>query len=423
MEYNALFEDPLYVEEIMTREPAMDSPPTSNQSSPYYSSSGPEPSPPQPTTPTHSHPEHHYPNSNSTNPPGIDRKTTPCPYNCTDITGAPRMFSGTFNVRQHVTEKHTKTRHYKCRICGVKCRGFNRQWCLNRHLRQIHKLIVGPGRGRGRKTRAKKALPEDGLNVPADAAAEAPPRMEEATGPAVAAGNFAFKPMECYACKAAFGNREEMLMHLHVVHDELPSPYCSCLNCVAQAAQPEAETRLLLREGGFDLVAFPLQEPVAADGGPMEGMEGMEGTTTPEQLGGEIEGLGVDDSFAPVTQLPSDVDTNTPTLDPELSDTGSDAEDLEMARTLTDYLYGSPDLASHQTQAQVPATEPESDAVNFFNEAYHPNINEDLDDAIMSGIANINKGFASEEMAGAGLFTISHAATEDGSTADGLARL
>ncbi|KAK0279948.1 hypothetical protein LTR35_000997 [Friedmanniomyces endolithicus] len=403
MEYNSLFKDPL------------------NQSSPYYSSSAPEPSPPQPTTPTHSHSEHHTPNSNSTNPPGIDRKTIPCPYNCTDITGAPRMFSGTFNIRQHVTEKHTRTRHYKCRICGVKCRGFNRQWCLNRHLRQIHKLIVGPGRGRGRRGRAKTALPA-GNGVDATApAAEAPPWMEEATGPAVAAGNFAFLHLECYVCRAAFGNREEMLVHLHVVHDELPSPYCSCLACVAQAAQPEAETRLLLREGGFDLVVFPLPGPVVADGGPMEGMEG---TTTPEQLGGKIEGMGVDDSCAPVTQLPSDVDTNTPTLNPELSDIGDDAEELEMARILTDYLYGSPDLASHQAQAQVPAPEPESDAVNFFDEAYHPNINnKDLDDAIMSGIENINKRFASEEMAGAGLFTISHAATEGGSTADELARL
>ncbi|KAK1094064.1 hypothetical protein LTR48_001070 [Friedmanniomyces endolithicus] len=245
--------------------------------------------------------------------------------------------------------------------------------------------------------------------------------MEEATGPAVVAGNFAFVQLECYACKAAFGNREEMLVHLHVAHDEPPSPYCSCLNCVAQAVQPEAETRLLLREGGFDLVAFPLQEPVVADAGLMEGMDGI---VTPDQMAGEFGDMGVDDSFAPVTQLPSDVDTHTATLDPEISDTGSDAEDLEMARILIDYLYGSPDLASHQAQAQVPAPEPESDAVNFFDEAYHPNINnKDLDDAIMSGIENINKGFASEEMAGAGLFTISHAATEGGSTADELARL
>ncbi|KAK0251809.1 hypothetical protein LTS09_013037 [Friedmanniomyces endolithicus] len=421
MEYNSLFKDPLYVEEITTRGSTMDDPATSNQSSPYYSSSAPEPSPPQPTTPTHSHSEHHTPNSNSTNPPGIDRKTIPCPYNCTDITGAPRMFSGRFNVRQHVTEKHTKTRHYKCRICGVKCRGFNRQWCLNRHLRQIHKLIVGPGRGRGRRGRAKTALLAEDREDATAPAAEAPPWMEEATGPAVVAGNFAFVQLECYACKAAFGNREEMLVHLHVAHDEPPSPYCSCLNCVAQAVQPEAETRLLLREGGFDLVAFPLQEPVVADAGLMEGMDGI---VTPDQMAGEFGDMGVDDSFAPVTQLPSDVDTHTATLDPEISDTGSDAEDLEMARILIDYLYGSPDLASHQAQAQVPAPEPESDAVNFFDEAYHPNINnKDLDDAIMSGIENINKEFASEEMAGAGLFTISHAATEGGSTADELARL
>ncbi|KAK0774746.1 hypothetical protein LTR91_010106 [Friedmanniomyces endolithicus] len=423
MQYNALFEDLLPVEETTTRVSSLDSPPTSNQSSPYYTSSAPEPLPPQPTTPIHSHPEHHTPNSNPANPPGIDRKTIPCPYNCTDITGAPRMFSGTFNVRQHVTEKHTKTRPYRFRICGVQRRGFNRQWCLNRHLRQIHKLIVGPGRGRGRKSRAKTALPTGEGEDGAAEVAEAPPRMEEVTGPAVAAGNFAFMPMECYACKAGFGNREEMLMHLHVAHDEPPSPYCSCSNCVAQAAQPEAETRLLLREGGFDLVVFPLQGPVVADAGLMEGMDGI---VTPDQMAGEFEGMGVDDSFAPETQLPSDVDTNTPTLDPDLSDTGDDADDLEMGRVLTNFLYHSSEtdsLASHQAQdqGQVPAPESEFDAVNFFHEAYHPNINEDLDETIMSGIENI-KGFTSEELAGAGLFTFSDAAAE-GSTEHGLARL
>ncbi|KAK1057772.1 hypothetical protein LTR74_013931 [Friedmanniomyces endolithicus] len=402
----------------------MDSPPTSNQSSPYYTSSTPEPSPPQPTTPTHSHSEAHTPDSTSTTAPRTDRKTLSCPYNCTDITGATRMFSGTFNLRQHVTEKHTKTRHYKCRICGVQRRGFNRQWCLNRHLRQIHKLIVGPGRGRGRKSRAKTALPEDGLNVPADAAAEAPPRMEEATGPAVAAGNFASVQLECYVCRAGFGNREEMLTHIHGAHDQPPSPYCSCLNCVAQAVQPEAETRLLLREGGFDLVVFPLQGPVVADAGLMEGMDGI---VTPDQMAGEFEGMSVDNLFAPETQPPSDVDTNIPTLNPHLSDAGDDADDIEMGRLLTLFLNHSsePDsLASHQAQAQAQAPAPESDSggVNFFDEAYHPNINEDLDETIMSDIENIKKGFTSEKLAGAGLFTISHAAAE-GSAENDLARL
>ncbi|KAK0264156.1 hypothetical protein B0A54_12701 [Friedmanniomyces endolithicus] len=419
MEYNTLFEDPMYADEATAREPPMDSPPTSNQSSPCYTSSAPDPSPPRPTTPTHSHSEAHTPDSTSTTAPRSDRKTLPCPYNCTDITGAPRMFSGKFNVKQHVTEKHTKTRHFKCRICGMARRGFNRQWCLNRHLRQIHNLIVGPGRGRGRKSRAKKAQPEDGLNVSVDAATEAPPRMEEATGPAVAAGNFEPMQLECYLCKAGSGIREEILMHLHGAHGEPPSPYCSCLNCVAQAVQPEAETRLLLREGGFDLVAFPLQRPVVADAGLMEGMEGV---AIPEQINAEFEGIVVDNLFAPEIQLPPVINAHLPILDPDLPDSGSDAKDLELEHRLLDFLRGLPDLASPDP-VPVPAPEPEFDGINFFDEAYHPDINEDMDDAIMSGIENINAGFTSEELGGgAGLFTLSHAAAE-GSTENGLARL
>ncbi|KAK0934938.1 hypothetical protein LTR29_013507 [Friedmanniomyces endolithicus] len=403
MEYNTLFEDPMYADEATAREPTMDSPPTSNQSSPYYTSSAPEPSPPRPTTPAHSNSEANTPNSTSTSAPRTDRKTLPCPYNCTDITGAPRMFSGKFNVKQHVTEKHTKTRHFKCRICGMARRGFNRQWCLNRHLRQIHNLIVGPGRGRGRKSRAKKAQPEDGLNVSVDAATEAPPRMEEATGPAVAAGNFEPMQLECYLCKAGFGIREEILMHLHGAHGEPPSPYCSCLNCVAQAVQPEAETRLLLREGGFGLVALPMQEPVVVDGGPVEGMDGI---VLLEQMAGEFEGIIVDNLFAPETQVPPAIDSQIPTtLDPDLSDNSDDADDLEL------------------TRPEAPTPEAEVNGPNFFDEAYHPDTSKDLDDAIMSGIENINAGFTSEELGGGvGLFTFIHAAAE-GSTENGVARL
>lgn len=90
------------------------------------------------------------------------QKEHPCPYECTDANGKVRRFTCRHDVSQHIREKHTHSRPYKCRICGSAHRGFNRPFCLNRHLTNVHHLNIEPGRGRIKKSK----MHAEGLQAP-----------------------------------------------------------------------------------------------------------------------------------------------------------------------------------------------------------------------------------------------------------------
>ncbi|KXL41650.1 MAG: hypothetical protein FE78DRAFT_518584 [Acidomyces sp. 'richmondensis'] len=83
------------------------------------------------------------------------RKKLPCPQHCRDANGEPRLFAGRHHLQQHIRERHTQERPYKCPVCGPGHRGFNRAWTLNRHLGTIHGQHVGPGKGKTTRNRVQ----------------------------------------------------------------------------------------------------------------------------------------------------------------------------------------------------------------------------------------------------------------------------
>ncbi|KAK3683113.1 hypothetical protein LTR37_020551 [Vermiconidia calcicola] len=76
----------------------------------------------------------------------------PCPY-----ADCPKVFACPHNVTQHVREKHTLERPHQCTEC---CASFPRPWGRNRHMKMVHNIDVGPGRG-GLKKRKRRAEDED----------------------------------------------------------------------------------------------------------------------------------------------------------------------------------------------------------------------------------------------------------------------
>ncbi|KAK3708578.1 hypothetical protein LTR37_011473 [Vermiconidia calcicola] len=76
----------------------------------------------------------------------------PCPY-----PDCPKVFACPHNVTQHVREKHTLERPHQCTEC---CASFPRPWGRNRHMKMVHNIDVGPGRG-GLKKRKRGAEDDD----------------------------------------------------------------------------------------------------------------------------------------------------------------------------------------------------------------------------------------------------------------------
>jgi hypothetical protein len=125
------------------------------------------------------------------------------------------MFSCQFNLSQHVREVHTDERPFKCHLCGPTNKGFNRNYCLLRHLEKVHGLKgVHPGRGKVYKRRPK-GMGDGMMGLP-------PPVVEK-----VSCGFIAF------GCGHIFSSEDEMLLHCHRYHGMAVNPACACTACKA----------------------------------------------------------------------------------------------------------------------------------------------------------------------------------------------
>lgn len=218
----------------------------------------------------------------------LDKKIHPCPWE-----GCGRKFTCNHNVQQHIREKHTGEKPYRCPECNFEGRekGFARPFMLNRHRKQLHGVDVGPGRGgQKRKVQSGETFPnnEDFTNRQAPRAVQnaGATSMQDfdldlnqifqfgatAEQPEyVTAGNFedrqyqkmqqaettyaqAYDPdldklfdfesatgqqqagtirleYACESCPASFGSQDAMLNHLHGMHNAPSSPFCSCSVC------------------------------------------------------------------------------------------------------------------------------------------------------------------------------------------------
>ncbi|KAK3648576.1 Transcription factor IIIA [Elasticomyces elasticus] len=201
----------------------------STMSSPYYTSgeAGSPPTQAQEQAVSPSQEDDFSPASNPAEQKNLkDRNTHPCPYE-----GCGRLLVGTFTLAQHVREKHTRTREFRCQdpSCG---KGFNRAWGCNRHMAVAHGIKAGPGRGRGRRTKNKTKQTRNATDKN-DSNSSGNEIEDSETGEErpLATSNGAYCSVQCYLCQAGFNNRGDVLEHYHIQHAVPQSVYCSCRNC------------------------------------------------------------------------------------------------------------------------------------------------------------------------------------------------
>ncbi|KAK5122083.1 hypothetical protein LTR85_004329 [Meristemomyces frigidus] len=240
-------------------------------------------------------------------------KVHPCPHACKDKSGQPRLFTCQHNVQQHVREKHTLERPYKCEICDDSRRGFNRPFTYNRHMLMFHGIQTGPGKGHAVR-RAKQTAPAPpAFGAPAAGQPdfdfddrqiqEASLQIESGTNDA-----FAYVENRCHACKTMFFTKESMLNHLHIDHGQEPSPLCTCMACSSiycHNAGDAAELKQQLEAGGFGVVDGS-ESPAGLTAGLEATIDfGQKYTLEEDHLpllakpGNASEGTFVDDVFAP----------------------------------------------------------------------------------------------------------------------------
>ncbi|KAK4894480.1 Transcription factor IIIA [Elasticomyces elasticus] len=203
----------------------------STMSSPYYTSgeAGSPPTQAQEQAVSPSQEDAFSPASNPAEQKNLkDRNTHPCPYE-----GCGRHLVGTFTLAQHVREKHTRTREFRCQdpSCG---KGFNRAWSSNRHMAVAHGIKAGPGRGRGRQTKNKtKTKQTRNTTNKHDSNSNGSEIKHSETGEErpLAVSNEAYMAVCCYLCQAGFNSRGDVLEHYHQFHAAPQSVYCSCRNC------------------------------------------------------------------------------------------------------------------------------------------------------------------------------------------------
>ncbi|KAK5137233.1 hypothetical protein LTR08_000203 [Meristemomyces frigidus] len=246
-------------------------------------------------------------------------KIHPCPFVCLDKSGHTRMFACPHNVLQHVREKHTHERPYKCEICADSRRGFNRPFTLNRHMFMVHGIKIGPGKGNGARR------PKQGKSVPTTPKSEdqaisagfdfngftpgstLPARADEAND------GMSYVEIQCTICNSLFFDVDFMLMHHHTNHGESPSPFCTCTTCNPIYRGDEADAAKLaqqLKSGGFDVVdearsaAEQATTPdlgVIARKGSCYDFEALTLSTPAKPANGGFEDLFADDLFSPQT--------------------------------------------------------------------------------------------------------------------------
>ena len=195
--------------------------------------------------------------------------THPCTW-----PGCPRFFASPHNVQQHIREKHTHEKPYRCEECAAQNvdTAFARQYGLNRHRAQVHGIGEKPSRvpakrrTHGSVISAEPAQPEVPLTFPtqameidgefaemarllriannemevsggdiemSDAQVYSDDEQPETTVAAIAvygaqdSGGYA-----CGDCAYAAATKNEVRMHMHAAHQTPNNLMCGCDTCL-----------------------------------------------------------------------------------------------------------------------------------------------------------------------------------------------
>lgn len=227
------------------------------------------------------------------------------PHPCT-WPGCPRFFACPHNVQQHIREKHTHEKPFKCEACAAENveTAFARQYGLNRHRAQVHgagekpSRVAARGRTYGSEPAAELTQPDFPFVVPdqgvesGDEFAEMMGLLQEANNAEMdvsAGGDVDISDVQfdfgaglpepttptatttsahsnnaqdsglffCGDCDYAATTRKEVDMHMHPAHRVPNSCLCACSICsmLYSSSEVDAARQLsLLRHGGFQKI-------------------------------------------------------------------------------------------------------------------------------------------------------------------------
>ena len=228
-------------------------------------------------------------------------KTHPCTW-----PGCPRFFACPHNVQQHIREKHTHEKPFKCEACAAENveTAFARQYGLNRHRAQVHgagekpSRVAARGRTYGSEPAAELTQPDFPFVVPdqgveaGDEFAEMMGLLQEANNAEMdvsAGGDVEISDVQfdfgaglpepttatatatsahtnnaqdswlflCGDCDYAATTRKEVNMHMHPAHRVPNSRLCACSICTMlhSSSEVDAARQLsLLDQGGFQKI-------------------------------------------------------------------------------------------------------------------------------------------------------------------------
>ncbi|TKA29283.1 hypothetical protein B0A50_03793 [Salinomyces thailandicus] len=184
----------------------------------------------------------------------------PCPYHCRDSIGRLRYFAGPHNVAQHIREKHTHERPYRCMLCGPTHKGFARPGSLNRHMGSVHGLSWRGDDGSRRVNQRRRSWTDgsavstplsgaengvDGGGAVQDRSASfaagwkaAPVGVDGLEGSSAGGG-----VTRCHECNAVLESGEACLEHLHAMHGMPMTPYCGCAVCGSMFGYGASDSR------------------------------------------------------------------------------------------------------------------------------------------------------------------------------------
>jgi hypothetical protein len=235
-------------------------------------------------------------------PPALPGRQLANTHPCT-WPGCPRFFACPHNVQQHIREKHTHEKPYKCEACaadGVDA-AFARQYGLNRHRAQVHGIGERPSRV-AKRHRANEFAPSA---EPAQPVFSPPTAPTEATGaddgfaelmeflagtndemqvsggdiemsddqfyfdagqhPGASAATTAPDQHDpqgggfygCGDCAYAAATKNAVKMHMHAAHQFPNSHLCACDICqtLFTSSEIDASNQLsLMGQGGFQKI-------------------------------------------------------------------------------------------------------------------------------------------------------------------------